>query len=140
MKINIKRRNKKMKWKFNLDADEIWYGDEFDTKEEAIQAGIKKLNELKKIDNNYKDVNSFYVGQVQYYTPCISPEWLIEQIGEMAYDECGEVAEDWLRFVKNEKVKQLGDMINKVFMEWLKDVGEMPTFGSIVNIEEIKIE
>jgi hypothetical protein len=115
-------------------------GMRFDTKEEAIQAGIKELNELKKIDDNYKDVNSFYVGQVQYYTPYISPEWLIEQVGEMAYDECGEVAEDWLCHVKNEKVKQLGDMINEVFMEWLKDVGEMLTFGIVVNIEEVKIK
>ncbi|MCR6515322.1 hypothetical protein M4I33_10630 [Clostridium sp. LY3-2] len=121
------------KWvaEMSLNSD-IWHGDEFDTKEQAIAEGRK----LAKDD----DLNKFKIGQTE--PACnfgIDVDNVIERISETMYDDIGEVAEDYLGDVTVEHLLELEEKLNEVFFKWQKEHGYEPTFYKIINIEEINV-
>lgn len=113
------------KWMYEYCGAERWsISDEYDTKEDAIRAG-KEWAESEALD-------SFEVGKcVDPTIPGIDGDRIIEDVTEAMYDVVGEVSEDWLQKVKREDVASLEEKLNKVFRQWLKDTGNMPTFFAI---------
>ncbi|GMX64610.1 hypothetical protein Elgi_38790 [Paenibacillus elgii] len=134
------------KWMYNAGQDnESWRCDEgeFDTKEEAIEAGRKYFTE----PDGYKDYEgekyegtSFNVGQIFYPDYYIDAWHAIESAQEQAYDQCGHWAESWLEKVKNEDEKMLSNMLTETFKEWLKNTNNEPHFFTIKNVEAVELD
>ncbi|RAS90292.1 hypothetical protein A6E21_25885 [Bacillus cereus] len=125
-----------MKWMYNLNDEEAWTSDEFDTKEEAIAEARAEIDLLEKLDG-IPHGDFFRIGQKQPYNPMINVDF-ISQLEEQAYDECGEVAEGWLEGLKEKQKQALDDQIQEVIAKWLEGIGKTPGFGSVVNIERIR--
>jgi hypothetical protein len=119
------------KWTYSLDEENFSNCDYFDTKEEAIEAGKEYAIDC---EENY-----IYIGKCKEYIPWIDVERIIEQVGDTAYDNLGEAAEDYLCDVSKDAEKELEKKITEVFFEWLNKYNLNPNFYSVVNIQKINI-
>jgi hypothetical protein len=130
------------KWVYEECGAEIWHTSEgeFDTKEEAIKEGREYFKFMQQEYGDYEDVTQFSVGQIIHYHPTIEVYGLIEQVGEEAYEEVGEVAENYLTRVPHEEANLLSDKINEVFSQWMKETNNLPNFWMIRNTEDVSIE
>ncbi|WP_010497715.1 hypothetical protein [Paenibacillus elgii] len=127
---------KEGKWRFYWGNSDIWNdGDDYDTKEDAIEAALSE-------EYRWTDRDTFRVGQIKCCTNDVKlyAGSVLEQIADHVYDEVGEVAEDYLRHVKNEHESILEERLNKVIKEWMNEFGYYPDFYKIVNVEEVKVE
>lgn len=131
------------KWVINIKADSIWNSDvEFDTREEAIAYGKENFEELYKEEygENYDpqdSIKEFYIGQVEEYKPRVFAHHVIEQVSDDAYEDVGEVAEDYLSLVKPEELESLEAQLNTVFNQWLTETDKHPKFWRVANMEEV---
>ncbi|MRW82952.1 hypothetical protein GJ698_02460 [Pseudoduganella sp. FT26W] len=67
-------------------------------------------------------------------TDYVSADWIIDDISTRAMDECGEVAEDWLRALsKNAEAKA---ELEKLVADFI-DKHERPTFWNVVNCRQV---
>lgn len=121
---------KRYTWSFNEDA-EIWENDCYDTVEECVQAA-RKENEQEKL--GYEVV---YVGETEPFRIRCYAESILEQLEQDAYEQCGQVAEDWhtYNYEKDKDLLQLSDAITKVVADWLEKKDRMPEFYGIGNVE-----
>ena len=121
---------KRYTWNFNENA-EVWENDCYDTIEECIQEA-KKENELKGFVHEV-----VYVGETEPFRIRCYAESVLEQLEQDAYEQCGEVAQDWRTYdyEKDEDLLQLSDAITKVVTGWLEKKGRMPEFYGIRNVE-----
>jgi hypothetical protein len=101
-----------------------------DTREEAIEEAIFEYGE---------DYNVIYVGRAKEVNLGVRIDWIIEQIGEDAYEQVGEYAEDYLRDVKQEHARLLKERFDNVLHQWLDEFGYKPNFWTVVDVEKIKI-
>jgi hypothetical protein len=131
------------KWILNLNEDGTWGSlEEFDSKEEAISYGKKNFDGIYEEENGEKldselEKKVFYVGQIERYVPSVCVNSLMEQIAENAFDEVGEVAEDYLYDVSKEDIQLLEERLNDVLSNWIDETNNKPTFWKIVNIENV---
>lgn len=120
------------KWMYNINESDIWEGEEFDTKEQAISEGKKVAMD--------EGVNKFYIGETESTGKFgIDVDRTIEDIQQFTYDDVGEVAECYLDDVTQEHLLELEEKLNEVFFKWQKEYGYEPNFYKIINIEEINI-
>jgi len=126
---------KEGQWMYNLNAcSENWQSESFDTKEGAVIAGLEEYNE------DDRDQNYYEVGQIHLHIPSVNVDWLIDNVREEAYEQSGESADDWLDQVSREQQSILEERMNKVLIDWLKEVNEIPKFGTMTNVQTIQIE
>lgn len=119
-------------YEVNLNSD-IWNGEIFDTKEEAIAEGRKEAIEYKK--------DSFKVGIIEESTNFgVDVDQVIENIQEAMYDEVGEVAEDYLDDVSKKDALELEEKLNEVFYRWQEEHNYKPSFYKVISEEIIKVE
>jgi hypothetical protein len=131
MKMNIG------KWMYELYGNEIWEGEEFDTKEDAIKAAKEELGsqEMKQF------MSSFKVGQIAEVSICgVDVDSILENVAENTADEVGEVGDEYLCDVEREHAEELEEKLNKVLFDWIKKHGYEPGFFKIENEETISIE
>lgn len=127
----------KGKWMFNLDDNEIWQGDEFDTKEEAIKAGIE---ELEKPENEGYYSNNFQVGQItEVPVSGVDVESILDNVAENTTCECGEVGEGYLYDIADEHLNELEQKLNDVLFAWMEKYDYEPDFYIIENTETIEL-
>lgn len=116
------------KWTFSRD-EENFCNDEFDTRNEAIEAG-----------RDYYDSDPFYVGQIE--SPglgvTVDVSAIFERINENMCDKCGEWANDYLMDTKQEHNNELEQELCEVIARWIERYGYQPTFYTVTNIEEIE--
>ena len=74
-----------------------------------------------------------WVGEVEEATFGIDVEWVLEDIGNQAYSECGECAEDYLTDVTSEHQSILEDELNAVFYKWAEKYNYRPHFYTVKN-------
>lgn len=122
------------KWtnELNLNSD-IWRGEIYDTRDEAIKDGMKEAIEYER--KNFKigiieDVPNFG----------IDVDRVIEDIQNTMCDEAGEVAEDYLDDANTERLLELEEQLNEVFYRWQKRYGYKPTFYRVVSEEIIEVK
>lgn len=117
--------NMKGKWMYELCDREIWSGEEFDTKEEAITAGkddLILLNKARK-ENGDKTIKSFQVGQIKEVAPCgVDVDFILENVAENTAQGM-EVGEDYLCDVTDEHSAELEQKLNDVLFAWMKEHG-----------------
>lgn len=120
------------KWTFSLSEDNFSYGEYFDTKLEAYEAGKEYAIE--------SGESHIYIGQCKEYVPQIYAEDIIERVSETAYDEMGEWAEDFLCDVGKDAEQELQGEIEKVFFAWLNKHNLNSNFHEVINIQKINLE
>ena len=125
------------KWTYDIDGGESWSCVEFfDTKEESIEAGKDEAINGYPFD----DIKYLRVGQVKEFVPKINGYHIVESVGEDAYEECGEIAEDYLASVRSGDIAELQLSLEACLHQWLRNKGFVPNFYSIENIEEIDLD
>lgn len=134
------------KWVINITHGEIWTNvedwGEFDSKEKATEYGKKNYTEMIKSYGDSIQLENdkyFSVGQVEHVYPHIDAERIIDDAGENIYDQCGEVADDYLMNVNEKDIEELEEKLNDVFSDWLKKTNNQPTFYQIANTEDIGV-
>lgn len=122
------------KWMYNIGDRDIWTGEEFDTKEQAIIEGKKEIEE-ESLKYNY-----FMVGQIEKVEACgIDVDILLEGIAEETTADFSEVGEDYLLDVTDKDKTELEEKLNEVFFEWVKKNKYEPDFFKIENIEKVML-
>lgn len=134
------------KWMYNTGDEEHWNCDEgeFDTKEDAIAAGIKYFTDADEFGYEYHndekfDGVSFEVGLVSEPDMHINAWSVIDMVTEQVYDQCGEYADGWLQELEYEEQKLLGDMLTKTFKKWIDKTSNNPRFYTMKNVELINL-
>lgn len=122
------------KYFWNFDKhEEVWYNS-CPTIEDCIEEA-KWEKEDREIAENH-----VFIGDVEPYKPFIDVEYLIDDIQEQAYEECGECCEGWLDGLKKEQKKILEERLNKVLIDWLEETNNSPTFGKFMKISKYNLE
>lgn len=142
-----------IRWVLNQSGSEMWSSDEtYSSRLEAVITGVELLNSFnsdpsnKKIINELSDVmniysydkepiTSFDVGQIFPYKNFYGVDELLEMVADNAYQECGDVAEDYLSYVKEEHKQELDELITG----WFKKHNYLPDFYTIENVSTIKL-
>lgn len=122
--------NKKYAWTRNAE-DDIWESATFDSVKECVEdargCGIKPGEQIA-------------VGICEPYEPQINAEQILDNISEDAYEKVGEVAEGWPYFKRGEGYEgadTLQERMQKVFMEWLKETNQIPSFYHIYPLADL---
>ena len=130
-------------WVVNITADSIWSNDvEFKTREEAIAYGkenfemLYKEKFLREFDSQ-DSIKTFYIAQVENHIPHVFANDVLESISSEAYDDVGEAAEDYLRYVDIKDVESLEAKLNEVMQKWMEETNNQPHFWKTTNTEEI---
>ncbi len=112
------------KWAYNFGGSERWNVEEcFDTEEETIAAA--------KIAITKDDGESFEVGQIDVFKPCIDAEAVIEYISEKAWNESEGYVEDYLKNLPKEEIDRLDVLLNEALNKWLDGTNNHPGFYTI---------
>lgn len=120
-------------WSYNK-TDEIWQHDEFATVEECIVDA--------KENYGMKQGEQIVIGTVYPYIVCVDVDSMLERIEENAYEEYGDVAEDWeisSRKYHEKETDELQEKVNLLVDEYLDKIQERPTFTKIDNIYTITL-
>lgn len=117
------------KWTFSSNEEIFNYGEEYDTKEQAIEGG-----------KDYFDDDPFYVGQIESIGLGVSVDvdHIFEHINQEMCSEVGEVADDYLMHVKKDHRQELESELTDIIAKWMERHGYGPTFFSVVNIEAVE--
>ena len=129
-------------WMYQIGESDIWdSGEYFNTKEEAIAAGLGEvIEENNTLTEKFQHAN-FRIGIVEDCSNShgVDANNVLECIAENIYDEVGEVAEDYLNDVTLEHRNELEEKLNDVLFAWMEKYNYSPSFFKIVNIETIEI-
>lgn len=109
-----------------------WGSGGFDSIEECIQDVI---------NYEFEPGTKIKIGITHDYEPYIDAYDILEQAEEDAYEECGDVASDWLsscwRGQGRKEVKKLGVKLNEVFKNWLLENNLWPNFYKVDSTEKV---
>lgn len=118
-------------WMYNFGDEEHWNECEyFNTREEAIDAGREEAIA--------REESQYQVGQIVDFVPRISAEYVLEQISEDAYEECGDNVGDY-PFTNKEDQQKLQEMLDEVLERWMDKTNNYPTFYKIEKVENLSI-
>ena len=124
----------KYTWEYNDDT-ELWYNDLFDTVEDCIADAR---------DNYMVEIGeTIAVGEVVPYEPYVMADNILDELEEDAYEECGEIAEDWNAYSWKDDKESLDELSNKlteIVRQWLKDNGTYPYFYKIKNVKTVEVK
>jgi hypothetical protein len=138
-KICKGEKNMEGKWMYELGNSEVWHGEYFDTREQAIDAGKEELIALNKLrkEKEHKVTKNFQVGQVTKVSPAgVDVDYILENVAENT-TEGMEAGEDYLCDVTKEDSDELEQKLNDVLFAWIKEHGYEPDFFEIENEETI---
>ena len=122
---------KKYVWTRSI-RDDIWHG--------GLCDSIKNCIAEAKCEG-YQDTDTIALGYaIPYEVNHIDGDYIIEYLQENAYDEIGEVSEDWLDYITREQREDLENRLLKVILEWLKDCKEEPNFYTVEPFDELMIK
>ncbi|MDT2635497.1 hypothetical protein P7D52_07950 [Enterococcus dongliensis] len=143
--MDLKKDQIDKKWMCSLKED-IWKAcDYFDTKEEAIKAGLESAHRFNcNPDTEYLDdemgstpdevVTEFLVGQINASAVPFCVDTLIENVQESAYDEGGEWADTYLDDVTKEDREELENLV----FDWFIRNDYLPRWYTISSVEIIQ--
>ncbi len=110
--------SEKVKYTWETQADrEIWEHDVFDTIDECLRDAWQNYE----IEPGTK----IAIGICEDYVPHIDVDFFLERVGEDAYEEVGEVAEDWPCFESRKGYY------------WLGKTNQVPNFYHILPLADL---
>lgn len=119
-------------WNFN-EHEEVWHNS-YPTIEDCIEEA-----KLEKEDRGLTQ-NHVFIGEVEPYIPSIDVEYVIDNLGEAAYQECGECSEGWLDGLNKKQEEILEERLNKVLIDWLEETNNNPSFGKFMKISKYNLQ
>jgi len=124
-----------MSWSFSHAEEYGWDNDEFDTKEEAIVAGVEYAKEY------YHDC--IYIGELSNITLelCTYAEDVIEDIACYLDNEFGDI-DAGTSFVSNisaENEARLQELLDNAFNQWVNECNITCPVNVVDNIERIAL-
>lgn len=119
------------KWCYSFNKEN--YEGYFETREQAIEEAIYYYKD------NEEDQDFIWIGQTKNISLGVNVDRIIEDLGEEAYDEAGEYAEDYLSDVTLNHQSILEDRLNKVLIAWTKEFKYEPNFWTVTNTEKIEV-
>lgn len=134
MKKYMERLEKKMNKKqyiYSFDGD-YYDSDLYDTRKEAINAGIKEAKKEKYL--------YFYLGTAtKYEEDCGGiADTVIEHLKSFAENEVGEAAEGYMNLTKEEE-KMLDKRLRKVVLDFQKEFKCEPDFYNVSDVEVVNL-
>jgi hypothetical protein len=114
-----------------LSSNEETFSGDYASREEAIAFAADELG--------VEPGGLFWVGRSVPYVVEVrkhTADRLVEQLAEDAYDEVGDVAEDWLRRVTDGQLTDLASRLDSVVEAWLEDYGHEPGFWRVEDVTE----
>jgi hypothetical protein len=119
----VKKENNEI-WLISDNEEDFSYSEEYDSKERAIEEARKM------IADEDESGTCFYIGKQKIFIPNMHhlAAAVFDQLGESAYDEVGEFADDWPHF-SEDNTKLLEVKLSKIISEWLNE--------KVVNIEQV---
>ena len=126
----------KYTWEYS-ENEEYWTKDVFDSVEDCIEDA--------KENYDIKPGETIVIGEPFYWEPYVSSINILESLEENAYEEVGEVAENWYAYdYKSEEgrksLDELSDKLTEIVKQWLKDNGTYPDFYKIENVKTVEVE
>jgi hypothetical protein len=121
----------KYAWSRRRD-DEIWRGGPCDSIKECVEEAQEEDYELEDI---------FALGLIEGYE--INYDFaqdIVERLCEDAWDEVGEASDGWLDSAKRVQLDLLNERITPIIEEWLKEIGEHPSFYKVLPFEECTLK
>ena len=112
------------------------YSCEYDSIEEALEAA--KLDA--KNDDEFKDMDTVYVGRIYRFVPEVDAWSIIERLQDDADDEAYEASEDYLQDVSDEEANKLEAMLTETFNKWARETGNEPNFFVVKDVKEYSLE
>jgi hypothetical protein len=119
---------KMIEWSYSFNGEN--FEGRFATKEDAISEAKGNIGE--------DDGSTIFIGQIEEVSLGVPIEWLLDQLGEQAYEQAGEYAQDYMVYVKKEHQSELEKQLNDVLESWIKKHNYTPNFWSVVSVEEIR--
>ena len=126
-------RTNKFSYSFYEDFD---YSCEYDSIDEALEAA--KLDA--KNDDEFKDMDTVYVGRIYRFVPEVDAWSIIERLQDDADDEAYEASEDYLQDVSDEEANKLEAMLTETFNKWARETGNEPNFFVVKDVKEYSLE
>lgn len=108
----------------------IWNNGEFETESACIEEAKR---------------NGFKAGDIIYIGDCVKPDiyvdfsYVLECVEEQMYDEVGEAAEDWNISIIEGIYDVYEERLKELVSNYLKEIGEEPSFYKVENIREVTI-
>jgi hypothetical protein len=122
---------KQYAWSRHSD-DEIWYGGPCNSIKECVEEAQ---------DEDYELDDTFALGLIESYKVNYDfAQDIVERLCEDAWDEVGEASDGWLDSAKREQLDLLNERIAPIFKEWLKEIGEQPSFYKVLPFEECTLK
>lgn len=126
----------KYTWEYS-ENEEYWTKDVFDSVEDCILDA--------KENYGIEPGETIAIGKPIHWEPYVNVYTILDQLEENAYEECGEVAENWYAYdYKSEEgrksLDELSDKLTEIVKQWLKDNGTYPTFYKIENVKTVEVE
>ncbi|CCL28342.1 TPA: hypothetical protein UM045_003408 [Clostridioides difficile] len=121
-------------WLYSWD-DECFRSDEYESKEEAVEAAkeeLKRLGEIKRW--------VYIEKKEEADIPDIDAKDALECIQNRIDDEYGEYGEDWFENIRAEDILILESRISEVFKKWIDDFKYKPYWFAVRDIEEIELK
>lgn len=124
-----------MKYTWETSETDIWRHDIFDTVEDCILDAKE----------NYciETGTEIVVGEVVPWEPYVDAFDILNELQFQAYDECGEITENWYSYdckKDKEKVQQLSEKLTEIVKLWLKENGTYPNFYTIENVQVVEVK
>ncbi|MCE4722121.1 hypothetical protein LVU47_07970 [Clostridioides difficile] len=120
-------------WLYSWD-DEYFASDEYESKEEAIEAAkeeLKRFGEFGRL---------VYVGKKEEVNiPNIDAEKALERVQDRIDDEFGGYGEDWFENIHVKDILILENRISEVFKKWIDEFGYKPYWFVVTDTKEIEL-
>ena len=120
----------KVQYTWDEYNSEWWQNDIFDSIDECIENA--------KMDYDIEAGDTIFVGEVEPYEIYVYADNILEELEELAYEECEEANWEPTR-IDQKEIDALSDKLTEIVKEWLKEHHCMPNFYTIENIREIQI-
>lgn len=117
-----------MSYTWKVASEEFFNRGEFDTLMECIEDA-----------KEWKVKDKIYIGEVKPYQLRVYAEDVLEALAVDAFENVGEIVDEWPAYRKKEDLEKLSDTLTKCVIEWLKENNDMPTFYRVDNVQEIVI-
>lgn len=111
--------------------DERWQHEIFGSVEECIADALENYD--------FKKGDTIAIGICYKHIVEVDGEDILERIEEMAFDDVGEAAEDWINYKDKKSISDLSEKLTNIVNEWLKKTGQKPSFYRVVDIETVEI-
>ncbi|EMM2322697.1 hypothetical protein SI856_003825 [Clostridioides difficile] len=120
-------------WLYSWD-DEYFASDEYESKEEAVEAAKEELKEF----GNFAE-SIYVVKREDVSLPGLDTEDVLERVQELINNKFDEYGEDWITRIEDEDRKILDDRLNEVFKKWIDEFGYKPYWFVVTDTEEIEL-